>query len=381
MQIRNPQSVRQESLVQIETDIECTIVAKRDVPILAINNSKYQAFQLRPREEYKYVEFRDIELIKQIGEGGFSKVYLVNNKKTKTEHALKSIRKDFMLSNGQVESIKQERDIMKAMNHPFIIKLQEVFNQQARIYFLMPYYPLGNMRQQLRLQGKFPEEIVRLMAAQLTLAIATLHAKGIVYRDLKPENILVGNDGYMVLADFGVSRQLKPGEASLGRVGTVDYIAAEIYRGQPHSFPVDWWSLGVLLYELLVSQAPFYHDDLEQTEWNVKNLPLRWPDPKHHGPGFSFKPTTKSFIRGLLDKDPKKRLGGVEGPLEVLRHPYFEGLDFAKLEKKELKLNWTPKMPQPPQQARAAVIEESVVSRAQLELVLQNKQKFSHFEE
>lgn len=80
----------------------------------------------------------------------------------------------------------------------------------------------------------------------------------------------------------------------------------------------------------------------------MKNLPLRWPDPKHHGLGFSFKPTTKSFIRALLDKDPKKRLGGIDGPLEVLRHPYFEGLDFAKLEKKELKLNWTPKMPQPP---------------------------------
>ncbi len=161
-----------------------------------------------------------------------------------------------------------------------------------------------------------------------------MHSKSIVYRDLKPENILVGEDGYLKLADFGLAKIITKNELANSFCGTAEYLAPEMLTGTGHDFTVDWWALGVLLYEMLVGIPPFFHRNKHRMYFLIKESPVNFPDPIKHG--IDISPQAKDIIRKLLEKNRKKRLGGANDIKEIIGHPFFADIDTDKLLRKEL---------------------------------------------
>ena len=151
---------------------------------------------------------------------------------------------------------------------------------------------------------------------------------------MKPENILVGDDGYVYLADFGLAKMLQDDELAMSFCGTAEYLAPEMITGQGHDKAIDWWALGILLYELIVGIPPFYHRNKNQMYFLIKEAPIKYPDPEKHG--IQMTEEAKDLINKLLDKDPEKRLGTQGGASEVMGHAFFQDLDIEKLLDKEL---------------------------------------------
>jgi serum/glucocorticoid-regulated kinase 2 len=172
---------------------------------------------------------------------------------------------------------------------------------------------------------RFNEEQARFFLAQIALALGHLHSKNILYRDLKPENILFGEDGYLFLADFGLAKMVKNNELANSFCGTAEYLAPEMLIGNGHDYMVDWWALGILLYEMLVGIPPFFHRNKHRMYFLIKESPVNFPDPIKHG--IDVSPLAKDLIKKLLDKNMKKRLGSSGGVEEILSHPFFETLN------------------------------------------------------
>jgi len=185
-----------------------------------------------------------------IGMGAFGKVYLTQNLHSRELFAMKIIRKDKLINQQQIESPFREKEIMMSCQHPFIINLDYLFQDSHRIYFLMRYVQGGDLLKHLQIKKRFKESAVQFYAAQIALAIGHLHSKRIIYRDLKLENILMNDDGYILLSDFGLSKILPPGQLSFTLCGTAAYIAPEILSKSSYDFKVDWWALGVLVFEM-----------------------------------------------------------------------------------------------------------------------------------
>jgi len=158
------------------------------------------------RNETQPATLEDFKIVKMIGKGTFGKVFLVEHKTTKKLFAMKCIRKDIILENEQMENIQLEKDILRQIDHPFLVNMEYVFQNQFRIYFLMKFVKGGELFRHLVEVRMFPENQAKFFAAQVALALAHLHSKGIIYRDLKPENVLVGEDGYLLVADFGLAK-------------------------------------------------------------------------------------------------------------------------------------------------------------------------------
>lgn len=205
------------------------------------------------------VSLKDFEIISVIGRGSFGKVYLVALKTNKSEvFAMKSLGKEVILEYDQVESTKLEKDILFKADHPFLVGMKYAFQTETKIFFVMRFVRGGELFSHLRKCQRFPEETAKFYAMQVCLAIGYLHAQKIIYRDLKPENILMDEDGYLALTDFGLAKVLEEGQQANTFCGTPDYLAPEILTDSGHSFPVDWWAIGILTYEMIVGCPPFF---------------------------------------------------------------------------------------------------------------------------
>ena len=198
------------------------------------------------------VRLEDFEVLKVIDKGSFGKVFLVELKSNGHLYAMKRIRKDLLIEKGQIDNTYNERDILLKSDHPFLLGMDYVFQNDCRIYFFLEYIRGGNLYTNLFKVKRFPEKTVKFYAAQLVLAIGVLHKHKIVHRDLKPENVLIDEDGYIKLADFGLAKFLtNPSQSTATFCGTPEYLAPEIIQSNSHSFGVDWWTLGILVYELV----------------------------------------------------------------------------------------------------------------------------------
>jgi len=171
---------------------------------------------------------------------------------------MKSLRKDVIIEYDQVESTKLEKDILLKADHPFLVGMSYVFQTDQKIFFVMRFVRGGELFSHLRQCTRFPEERARFYAIQVAMALGYLHTQHIIYRDLKPENILMDEDGYICLTDFGLAKVLEGNSQAFSFCGTPDYLAPEILVERGHSFPVDWWALGILTYEMIVGFPPFY---------------------------------------------------------------------------------------------------------------------------
>lgn len=249
----------------------------------------------------------DFEFRKLIGKGTFGKVFMVQNKFSGELYAMKCIRKDVILENEQMENIQLEKEILYQIAHPFLVNMEFVFQNEFRIYFLMKFVKGGELFRHLVTVKRFPEDQAKFFAAQVAMALGHLHSKKIIYRDLKPENVLVGEDGYLLVADFGLAKFVKDGELANSFCGTAEYLAPEMLIGNGHDYTVDWWALGVLIYEMIVGIPPFFHRNKHRMYFLIKESDVNFPDPVRHK--INVSPNAQDLILKLLDKSRKTRLG------------------------------------------------------------------------
>jgi len=265
------------------------------------------------------VDIKDFQLLRFIGQGGFSKVYLVQFKDR--QFALKVIRKDNTAISSDPESAFTE---MKALtigrDYPFLSIVHCCFQSVDRLYFVMEYVAGKDLRYHLSQSKKFTEERVKFHSAEIVLALRFLHRRGIIYRDLKSENIIIDSSGHCKLIDFGMSKEV--GETKRARTfcGTPDYIAPEIIDEQEYDYSVDWWALGVLMYEMMFGILPFSGERENQNEIysRIRKEEVFYPQ--------AISSRSKSILQGLMNKNPLHRLGcqSINGYSEaILCHPFF----------------------------------------------------------
>eukprot|EP00033_Pygsuia_biforma_P001612 GCRY01001814.1.p1 GENE.GCRY01001814.1~~GCRY01001814.1.p1 ORF type:complete len:368 (-),score=36.94 GCRY01001814.1:608-1711(-) len=278
----------------------------------------------------KDVCIEDFDLLNVIGKGSFGKVMQVKKKDTGKVYAMKVLKKEQLIARNQVQHTKAERCILQAIKHPFIVGLEYAFQTGDKLYMVMDYINGGELFFHLKKEGRFSEERVRFYVAEITLALGHLHKNGIIYRDLKPENILLDNNGHVVLTDFGLSKDLQSMDGNTHTFcGTPEYLAPEVLKATGHGKAVDWWSLGTLMYEMLVGLPPFYSQNVQTMYRKILHDPLSFPP--------HVSPLAQSLLKGLLARDPYKRTGGGEGDaMELIHHPFFRGIDWDRLERRQI---------------------------------------------
>ncbi len=284
----------------------------------------------------KNVGVDDFKIIKVIGRGSYGKVCLVEFKQTKELFAMKSLKKNVLLDEDQVESTLLEKNILQSLDYPFLVGMVFCFQTEERVYFVLPFIQGGELFQHLRKYKYFPEKNVKFYAAIIGLSLDYLHKKGIVYRDIKPENILIERDGYLKLIDFGMAKILKDDEKTNSFCGTPEYLAPEIITGEGHNRMADWWSYGTLVYEMLFGIPPFFSENIEKMYELITKSELRFPKK------FRVSEDAKDFLAKLLVKNQKERLGAKEGFEEIKKHPFFKGVDFKALEEKKVEAPFKP---------------------------------------
>jgi serine/threonine protein kinase len=283
------------------------------------------------------VNLDSFHIIKVIGKGSFGKVFLVRHKARKTLHALKVLKKDFIIRKNQVEHTKTERSVLGYINHPYIVGLTMAFQTSDKLFFVLDYCAGGELFFHLGKLGRFPEDRAKFYAAQITLALEYVHNLGVIYRDLKPENVLLDDKGNIRLTDFGLSKEGVRGHSSGASsfCGTPEYIAPEVLKRQGHGRAVDWWSLGALLYEMISGLPPFYSRNRETMFDKIMKAEITFPQ--------QMSMDAKDILSKLLVRDPQQRLGSGEGDAAELKaHPFFRDIDWATLATGTVIPPWAP---------------------------------------
>ncbi|XP_007043127.2 PREDICTED: phototropin-2 isoform X1 [Theobroma cacao] len=290
--------------------------------------------------------------IKPLGCGDTGSVHLVELKDTGELFAMKAMEKSVMLNRNKVHRACVEREIISLLDHPFLPSLYSSFQTPTHICLITDFCPGGELFALLDKQPMkfFKEESARFYAAEVVIGLEYLHCLGIIYRDLKPENILLQKDGHVVLTDFDLSfmtsckpqvlkhplpskrrrsRSLppptfvaEPAAQSNSFVGTEEYIAPEIITGAGHSSAIDWWALGILLYEMLYGRTPFRGKNRQKTFSNVLHKNLTFPS------SIPVSLPARQLINALLNRDPASRLGSASGANEIKQHPFFRGINW-----------------------------------------------------
>ncbi|ORY97428.1 kinase-like domain-containing protein [Syncephalastrum racemosum] len=252
-----------------------------------------------------------------LGTGNFGRVHLARSKFTGRYCAIKTLKKEQVVKLRQTKHINNEQAILNNVNHPFLVDLWDTFQDDTHLFFVMEYIPGGEMFRILRQQKRFNEDAVRFYAAEVIMALEYLHKRDIAYRDLKPENILLDADGHVKLVDFGFAKEVP--DITWTVCGTPDYLAPEIIRSQGYGKAVDWWGLGVLIYEMLVGRPPFTDKNPVNLYEKILDCRVDWSD--------HISVTARDLLRGLLTSDISKRYGNLKnGSRDIKNHPFFEGI-------------------------------------------------------
>ncbi|XP_055620201.1 microtubule-associated serine/threonine-protein kinase 3 isoform X2 [Toxorhynchites rutilus septentrionalis] len=298
-------------------------------------NFKLRAANAIPNE-------KDYDILKLISNGAYGAVYLVKHKQTRQRFAMKKINKNSLMLRNQVEQVFAERDILSFADNPFVVSMYCSFETKKHLCLVMEYVEGGDCATLLKNIGPLPSDMARFYFAETVLAVEYLHSYGIVHRDLKPDNLLITALGHIKLTDFGLS---KMGLMSLATnlyegyldsetrqfsdkqvFGTPEYIAPEVILRQGYGKPVDWWSMGIILYEFMIGCVPFFGETPEELFAHTVNDDIEWPD----NDDWPIQDEAKDLITVLLQQNPRDRLG-TGGAHEVKEHCYFYGLDWNNL--------------------------------------------------
>lgn len=280
----------------------------------------------------EYVESRagkltieDFELLTLVGKGSFGKVIQVRKKDTDRIYALKTIQKARIISRFEVAHTLAERSVLAQINNPFIVPLKFTFQSPEKLYFVLAFVNGGELFHHLSREKRFDVNRSRFYIAELLCALECLHGFNVIYRDLKPENILLDYQGHITLCDFGLCKlEMKDEDSTNTFCGTPEYLAPELLLEKGYNKTVDWWTLGVLLYEMLTGLPPFYDEVTSEMYRKILSEPLRFPGPD------VVPPAARDLLTNLLNRNPAERLGA-NGSAEIKSHPFFHSIDWRKL--------------------------------------------------
>lgn len=275
----------------------------------------------------------DFEPIRCLGKGSYGTVILVKQRTTGQLYAQKQFKKASLVVHKKlIEQTKTERQILESVNrHPFVVKLYYAFQDQEKLYLILEYGQGGELFTHLAEERMFSESTAAFYLAEMVLALSHLHDElGVVYRDLKPENILLDSEGHLLLTDFGLSKVATDDATCNSLLGTVEYMAPEVIKGDKYGKAVDWWSLGALAYDLMTGSPPFRGNNNHKIQQNILKQKLVLP--------YFLGPDAKDLLVRLLRKEPNKRLGAnMPKDLAIIKgHRFFRKIDWKKLEARDV---------------------------------------------
>ncbi|XP_035796303.1 putative protein kinase C delta type homolog isoform X3 [Anopheles albimanus] len=286
----------------------------------------------------------DFHFLTVLGKGSFGKVFLAELKNSDYYYAIKCLKKDVVLEDDDVDCTLIERKVLAlGTKHPFLCHLFCTFQTDSHLFFVMEYLNGGDLMFHIQQSGRFPEARARFYAAEIVSGLKFLHRKGIVYRDLKLDNVLLDYDGHVRIADFGMCKlEIYLDKLADSFCGTPDYMAPEIIKGQKYNQAVDWWSFGVLVYEMLVGQSPFSGCDEDELFWSICNE-IPW------FPHYLSKEALR-LLQSLLEKDATIRLGvlnTMDEESDIKYHPFFNSITWDKLERRAVEPPFKPQVRHP----------------------------------
>lgn len=313
--------------IALEHDfVSCEILEKEESPVLQELNSD--------NDVVRKMQATDFDPLRCLGKGTYGTVLLVKQAGTGKLYAQKQFRKASLTVHKQlVEQTKTERSILESINrHPFVVKLYYAFQDHEKLYLILEYAQGGELFERMRTERMFPEDTAAFYMAEMVLALEHLHQTvGVVYRDLKPENCLLDFEGHLLLTDFGLSKEAVDGEHRCrSMTGTVEYMAPEVIQQQSYGTVVDWWSFGILGFDLLTGASPFRANNDMKIREKILKSKLVFP--------YFLSPDAKDLLTRLLRKEPKKRLGSCmpKDMQTIKNHRFFRKINWTKLEKREL---------------------------------------------
>lgn len=290
---------------------------------LALKSTKYASSKLH---------INDFKILSYIGQGYFGLVSLCQYKLSNEIFALKSISKSRLYSLKCIQTVLRERQLLEQLynKNPFLVKMEFAFQDAECFYIGLEYVPGGNLRHQLKKNGKISLIDLRIYLAEIAICLNFLHNEGIIYRDLKPENVLIASDGHIKLTDFGLSKKISINDSTSTFCGTNIYLAPEIVNQQEYSYEFDWYQLGILAYELSFEKVPFDSS-------NTKKLMEKIINEEPHFPS-NADPFLTDLIKRLMEKNPKERMNFAE----LQNHRFFKGFNFNDALEKKYKPSFIP---------------------------------------
>ncbi|XP_029194422.1 cGMP-dependent protein kinase 1-like isoform X7 [Acropora muricata] len=294
------------------------------------------------QDEFAKVNLRDLSIIKTLGVGGFGRVELVQLANDNRTFAMKTLKKHHIVETRQQEHIMNEKRIMMEANSPFIVRLFKTFTNKKYLFMLLEACLGGELWTILRDKGSFDDGTTRFYVGCVIEAFTYLHERGIVYRDLKPENLLLDSKGYCKLVDFGFAKRIGSGRKTWTFCGTPEYVAPEIILNKGHDLSADYWSLGILMFELLTGSPPFTGSDPMKTY----NIILKGIDMIEF-PRKVLK-NAQALIKKLCRDNPTERLGYQKGGLkDIMKNKWFDGFNWEGLRQRKLQAPIIPKIKSP----------------------------------
>ncbi|KAH7827713.1 putative protein kinase X [Monocercomonoides exilis] len=313
-----------------------SVVKEPAPPSYIIASSSSSASPSKLSESFQFTRkprLDEFKMMQIIGSGTFGIIQIAQHKESQQYFAMKVMDKKRICLLKQARHMKYEREILLRCRHPRIVRLFETMQDENNIYLILEYCPSGDFFTLRETYKTIKPSAVRHYAAQLVTAFARLHAEQIAYRDLKPENLLLDGEGQLKLTDLGFAKEIT--DLSFTICGTAEYVAPELVLCTGHDKGVDWWALGILIYELLMGNPPFFGTPIETYEAIVKYRPpmKEFENPEDDEKEKELRAAAKALVLELLRKDKTKRLGCLHGGAEdVKNHPFFAGIDWAAME-------------------------------------------------
>lgn len=291
-------------------------------------------WEYTPEDSKKLYGPDSFEVLRLLGKGTFGQVYQVKKKDNGRIYAMKILSKKLIVKKKEIAHTIGERNILvrtSAAASPFIVGLKFSFQTPMDLYLVTDYMSGGELFWHLQKEGRFSEDRAKFYIAELVLALEHLHDNDIVYRDLKPENILLDANGHIALCDFGLSKANLNNDGTTNTFcGTTEYLAPEVLLDETgYTKMVDFWSLGVLIFEMCCGWSPFYADNTQQMYKNIAFGKVRFPKEV-------LSPEGRSFVKGLLNRNPKHRLGAINDARELKAHSFFQDIDWTLLRAKNI---------------------------------------------
>ncbi|KAF2634757.1 Pkinase-domain-containing protein [Massarina eburnea CBS 473.64] len=277
---------------------------------------------------------QDFTIQRTLGTGSFGRVHLVQSKHNQRFYAVKVLKKAQVVKMKQVEHTNDERRMLQQVKHPFLITLWGTFQDSKNLYMVMDFVEGGELFSLLRKSQRFPNPVAKFYAAEVTLALDYLHSQNIIYRDLKPENLLLDRHGHLKITDFGFAKEVP--DITWTLCGTPDYLAPEVVASKGYNKSVDWWSLGILIFEMLCGFTPFWDGGSPMKIYeNILKGRVKYPPYIHHD--------AQDLLQKLITPDLTKRLGNLHGgSRDVMNHPWFAEVTWERLQKKDIDAPYVP---------------------------------------